>query len=35
VQDDVTTQIVSALAINLNAGGRQSLAAEQTDNLEA
>ena len=35
VQDDVTTHIVSALALNLNAGDRQSIAAEQTDNLEA
>ena len=35
VQDDVTTQIVSALALNLSAGDRQSLAAEHTDNLEA
>ena len=35
VQDDVTTHIVSALALNLNAGDRQSIAADQTDNLEA
>ena len=35
VQDDVTTQIVSALALNLSAGDRQSIAAEHTDNLEA
>ncbi len=35
VQDDVTTQIVSALALNLSAGDRQSIAAEHTDNPEA
>jgi TolB-like protein/class 3 adenylate cyclase/cytochrome c-type biogenesis protein CcmH/NrfG len=35
VQDDVTTHIVSALALNLNAGDRQRIAAEQTDNQEA
>jgi adenylate cyclase len=35
VQDDVTTHIVSALALNLNAGDRQSIAADHTDNLEA
>ena len=35
VQDDVTTHIVSALALNLNASDRRSIAAEQTDNLEA
>ncbi len=35
VQDDVTTQIVSALAINLSAGDRQNIAAEHTDNQEA
>jgi len=35
VQDDVTTHIVSALALNLNAGDRQSIAAEHTDNQEA
>ena len=35
VQDDVTTHIVSALALNLNAVDRQSIAADQTDNLEA
>ncbi len=35
VQDDVTTKIVSALALNLNAGDRQSIAVEHTDNQEA
>ncbi len=35
VQDDVTTQIVSALAINLSAGERRSIAAEHTDRPEA
>ena len=35
VQDDVTSQIVSALALNLSAGDRQSIAAEHTDNQEA
>ena len=35
VQDDVTTHIVSALALNLNAGDRQRIAAEHTDNQEA
>ncbi len=35
VQDDVTTQIVSALAINLSSGDRQSIAVEHTDNQEA
>ncbi len=35
VQDDVTTQIVSALAISLSAGERRSIAAEHTDNPEA
>jgi adenylate cyclase len=35
VQDDVTTRIVAALALNLSAGDRQSIAAEHTDNLEA
>ncbi|MBV8103128.1 MAG: adenylate/guanylate cyclase domain-containing protein [Hyphomicrobiales bacterium] len=35
VQDDVTSQIVSALALNLNAGDRRSIAAEHTDNEEA
>jgi adenylate cyclase len=35
VQDDVTAQIVSALALNLSAGDRQSIAADHTDNLEA
>ena len=32
VQDDVTTHIVSALALNLSAGDRQSIVAEHTDN---
>ena len=31
----MTAHIVSALALNLNAGDRRSIAAEQTDNLEA
>src|SRR5271166_3951000 len=35
VQDYVTTQIVSALAISLSAGERRSIAAEHTDNPEA
>jgi adenylate cyclase len=35
VQDDVTTHIVSALALNLSRGDRQSIAAERTDNQEA
>jgi adenylate cyclase len=35
VQDDVTTHIVSALALNLSGGDRQSIVAEHTDNLEA
>jgi adenylate cyclase len=35
VQDDVTSQIVSALALNLNAGDRKRIAAEHTDNPEA
>ena len=35
VQDDVTAKIVSALALNLSAGDRQSLAIEHVDNLEA
>ena len=35
VQDDVTAQIVSALALNLSAGDRQNIAAEHTDNPEA
>ena len=35
VQDDVTSQIVSALALNLSRGDRQSIAAEHTDNQEA
>ncbi len=35
VQDDVTTQIVAALALNLSPGDRQRIAAEHTDNPEA
>ena len=35
VQDDVTTQIVSALSLNLSADDRTSLATEPVDNLEA
>ena len=35
VQDDVTTQIVKALALNLSPGDRQNIAAEHTDNQEA
>ena len=35
VQDDVTAQIVSALALNLSAADRQSIAVEHTDNQEA
>ena len=35
VQDDVTQQIVGALALNLTEGDRQRLAAEQTRNPEA
>ena len=35
VQDDVTNHIVSALALNLSAGDRRSIAADHTDNLEA
>jgi TolB-like protein/tetratricopeptide (TPR) repeat protein len=35
VQDDVTTHIVSALALNLSSGDRQNLAVEHTDNQEA
>ena len=35
VQDDVTTKIVSALALSLSAADRQSIAADHTDNLEA
>lgn len=35
VQDDVTQQIVGALAINLTAGDQHRLATEQTGNLEA
>jgi adenylate cyclase len=35
VQDDVTTQIVSALALNLSAADRQSIVVEHIDNLEA
>jgi adenylate cyclase len=35
VQDDVTTRIVNALALNLSAGDRSSIAAEHTDIPEA
>ena len=35
VQDDVTQQIVGALALNLTEGDQQRLAPEHTDNLEA
>jgi adenylate cyclase len=35
VQDDVTTQIVAALALNLSSGDRESIAVEHTDNQEA
>jgi adenylate cyclase len=35
VQDDVTTHIVSSLALNLSPGDRQKIAADHTDNLEA
>jgi adenylate cyclase len=35
VQDDVTQQIVGALALNLTEGDKQRLATEQTDNVEA
>jgi TolB-like protein len=35
VQDDVTTRIVSALALNLSSGDRQSIAMEHSDNQEA
>ena len=35
VQDELTSHIVSALALNLSAGDRQGIAAAQTDNLEA
>jgi adenylate cyclase len=35
VQDDVTTQIVAALALNLSSGDRQSIVIEHTDNQEA
>ena len=35
VQDDVTKQIVAALAVNLNEDDRQRLLTEHTDNLEA
>ena len=35
VQDDVTQQIVAALALNLTEGDQQRLVTEQTDNLEA
>ena len=35
VQDDVTQQIVGALALNLTEGDQQRLATEHTDNVEA
>ncbi|HEX9169909.1 MAG TPA: adenylate/guanylate cyclase domain-containing protein [Roseiarcus sp.] len=35
VQDDVTSHIVSALALNLSRSDRQSIVAERTDNQEA
>jgi adenylate cyclase len=35
VQDDVTQQIVGALAVNLKEGDRQQLAPEHTGNMEA
>jgi TolB-like protein/Flp pilus assembly protein TadD len=35
VQDDVTDRIVSALALNLSGGDRQSMAVEHTDSQEA
>ena len=35
VQDDVTGQIVAALALNLSRGDRQRLKTEQTTNMEA
>ena len=35
VQDDVTTHIVTALALNLSVGDRQSIVAGHTDNMEA
>ena len=35
VQDDVTAHIVSALALNLSRGDRQSIAVERTNNQEA
>ena len=35
VQDDVTQQIVGALAVNLTEGDRQRLATEHTGNMEA
>ena len=35
VQDDVTGQIVAALALNLTRGERRRMMAEQTDNMEA
>jgi tetratricopeptide (TPR) repeat protein len=35
VQDDVTAQIVKALALNLSVGDRRNIAAEHTDNPEA
>ena len=35
VQDDVTTHIVSSMALNLSPDDRQKIAADHTDNLEA
>jgi adenylate cyclase len=35
VQDDVTSHIVSALALNLSRGDRRSIAVERTENQEA
>jgi adenylate cyclase len=35
VQDDVTQQIVDALAVNLTEGDRQRMTREHTDNMEA
>ena len=35
VQDDVTSHIVSALALNLSGGDRRSIVAERTENQEA
>jgi adenylate cyclase len=35
VQDDVTQQIVGALAVNLTEGDRQRMTPEHTDNVEA